>query len=247
VDANALYNTLSTRVIGDLVGLAMAIGIAAVAFVYIRRAITDTEWIRSDDLWRHIALMFSITLFFVYIDVAYEVEFYKGEIDNSSNDLIQAEDFANSVFLPRIRLLLLLPIDLVGIGLMSSLFGVLVVFGSNQTFSTGPSVSTSLEVVYLLTLTSAWHAAMIGWWLVYGLTDNNVQNVTWDMGMNAGFASIELLLAIIITKLRNSEWGIRNSNLLAWVATIAYSLILMGIYSIRLWDYSFRFINIIIY
>lgn len=245
MQADSLYNSLSTRVIGDLVGLALAMGIAAVAFTYIRRALSDEGWLKSADLWRHLVLLFSITMFFVYIDVAYEIEFYKGEHKSLQAQVVVIEDLESVSFLPRLRLLLLLPIDLIGIGLMASLFGVLMVFGTNRDYWAGPSMSTSLEVVYLLALTAAWHMAMIGWWLVYGLTDQNISSVLWDMGVHAAFALIEIIVLLLIRRIRESDWGSRNSNLVAWAATVVYSSILVTLYTARLWDYSMRFIDLI--
>ncbi|QDT37602.1 hypothetical protein Pan189_19820 [Stratiformator vulcanicus] len=221
-------------------------GIAAVAFTYIRRALSDESWLTSSDLWRQVVLLFSIALFFVYIDITYEIEFYKGENSAVKKIEISEDIFEKSTFLPRIRLLLLLPIDLIGMGLMASLFGVLLVFGTNKNYWSGPSTSTSLEVMYLLALTASWHFVMIGWWLVYGLTALDVTLALWDVILHASFSVVEIITILIIRRIRNSDWGLRNSNLVAWSATLLYSSVLITLYAVRLWDYSTRFIRLVI-
>lgn len=241
MNADSLYNILSARIVGNLVGFALAMGIAAVAWTYIQRALSDEGWARSSDVWRHLVLLFSIMLFFAYIDVSYEIEFYKGERLKATRQMAQLEDVEAESFLPRIRLLLLLPIDMIGIGLMASLFAVLIVFGTNQAYWAGPSMSTSLEVLYLLALTAAWHVSMIGWWLVYGLTAKDVTQVLGDVVTHALFGVVELVSLVVLRFARSSRWGTKNSAIIAWISVGTFSLIFFLMYAVRLWDYSLRF------
>ena len=243
MNADSLYNTLSTRVIGDLVALALAIGIAAVAFAYIRRALTDDGWVRSSDLWRHLLLIFSITMFVVFVDIAYQIESYKGERAASRAVAELVDSNAESTFLPRIRLLLLLPVDVIGIALMASLFGVLLVFATNQENWPGPSASTLLEVKYLLVLTIAWHITMIGWWLVFWLTSTDFNGVSWDIGIHVAFIAIESLMLPIFREVDGAKQMSARIGAKAWLAAVCYSTVLTAFYTIRLWDYSSKFME----
>ena len=240
--ADALYNSLSTRVMGDLVALALAIGIAAVAFSYIRRALMDEGWVSTSDLWRHLMLIFSITMFVVFIDIAYQIESFRGE-RAAHTELEPSQVDAASTFLPRVRLLVLLPVDIIGIALIASLFGVLLVFATNQEFWSGPSASTLLEVYYLLVLTIAWHLAMIGWWVVFWITSVDFKGASWDISVHAAFILIELVTLIAIRFVRKSERLLRSGNVMAWIAATAYSVIVLAFYLIKLWDYSSKFIE----
>lgn len=243
MNADVLYNTLSSRAIGGLVGLALAMGIASVSFVYIRRAQLDETWSGSGDLWRHLLLLFSITLFVVFIDVAYEIEFYKGERVSQGITEFRANDASaiEKTFLPRLRLLLLLPIDLVGIGIISALFGVLLVFGLNRDNWSGPSFTTAREVKYLFVLTIAWHVAMIGWWTVYGLTANDFGSILPDIGVQLVFAMLESISVVLFSAIGVRKFGRSHGGTVAWIGAIAYSATLILFYSVRLWGYSLKF------
>ena len=184
-------------------------------------------------------------MFFVYVDVTYEIESYLGERRLAAETKSTPDFIEQHSFLPRIRLLLLLPIDLICFSLMASLFGVLLVFGTRQSFWSGPSSNNSLEVVYLFSITCAWHLACIGWWIVYGLTAGAVLEVWKDIGQHFGFASLDFFMICVVRSLRLSKWGIRNSGTVAWISTSLFSIILIVLYATRLWDYSERFLLLV--
>lgn len=73
-----VYNTLSARLIGSLIDQSLAVGMFSVAFVFLRRATLDEGWVTSKDFIKHLLMFFAIILFFSFVNLGYEVEFFRG-------------------------------------------------------------------------------------------------------------------------------------------------------------------------
>ncbi len=146
--AEVLYHSLSARVVGGLIDQLLFFGVFAVSLAITRRCILDSDWCQSGDFIRHLLLMFSITVFLLYIDLSYEVENFKGlqyraaepQINQISAQLGQLS--AQGRQTAKAQLLVMLPIDLVGIALNSSLFAILTIFLLDSKNWTGRNIST---------------------------------------------------------------------------------------------------------
>ena len=245
-----LYHTLSARVVSGLVDEALAIGLFASAFVFVRRATLDPGWERSLDFFRQLLLLFSIVLFFVYVDISYEVELYKGLSSPAASVLPSTPTSPPADPAPaKLLLMLMLPIDVVGIALMAGLFGVVISNSVGERNRSGPNVSTIREVAFLLTLTAAWHISMLCWWVVYRCFSAGpfdlAHLVNVDTYVHAGYAAAELVGARLLMQSLAWRSAMQRSGLVATVAVAGYSIALLSLYAVRLWDYSGRFLQLL--
>lgn len=250
-----VYNTLSTRIIGTLIDQALAAGLFSIAFVFLRRATLDPSWPRSADFIKHLLLLFSVVLLFVYVDLAYEVEFLKGLHSpigqnvvgpaNNPGSSLASQDEQNAA---KLQLLLLIPVDLVGITLMASLFGVILVFGLNQETWSGPTTNMIRQVTYLLIIMIAWRISMICWWGIYRFSliePNSGFAIPYDILIYIGYILTELAVVVYLIQIMKRDFGKRWSGLISWCAVLFFTFDLLSFYVIRLWDYAGRFLELI--
>lgn len=234
----SVYDSVSTSLVGDLLNYALTIGLAAVAYAYFRRSLLDEGWSSSVDLWRHLSVFFCISLFVLFVSTTYEIESARQDFQRDGNAPLSGDA---DLFLFRIRLLLLLPIDLVGVFLAACLFAVLMSYATARKNWSTPSHSTVKEVLSLLTTTALWHLTMISWWVVYGYTDQEALLPYRVISTHAAYLAIEVIALAAGVRLMSNDIARRNVGALASTLSIFYCGVLISFYCIRLWDYSLRF------
>src|SRR5438046_406878 len=120
-----LYHSLSARIVSGLIDNLLFAGLFFVSLAMARRWARDEGWAQSADLLRHLLLLFSITLFTLYVSLTYEVESLRGlspplsssqttELTAGIRDLSPAEQRTSKT-----QLVVMLPIDIIGITLNS--------------------------------------------------------------------------------------------------------------------------------
>jgi hypothetical protein len=242
-----LYHSLSARIVSGLIDNLLFVGPFIVSLAIARRATRDEGWSQSGDLLRHLLLLFCVALFTLYVGLTYEVESFRGltpqapprqtiQMTTSIEQLSPAEQRT-----AKTQLMVMLPVDLIGITLNSALFALSTLFLIDRRHWVGRNVSTIRVVVFLLVVTVAWHVTMIVWWLLYGAFTAGIPQYSPDMGFHAMYAAIELLVAIVLHRISKTKFGSMHSGSVAWASVATFCLIYLSLYVIRLWEYSDRF------
>jgi hypothetical protein len=248
-----LYHSLSARVVNGLIDNLLFVGVFIVSLAIARRCTRDAGWSQSGDLLRHLLLLFSVTLFTLYVALTYEVESFRGltpqvparqaiEMTSGIGQLSQAEQRT-----AKMQLLVMLPVDLMGITLNSGLFALNALFLLDRKNWTGRNVSTTREVVFLLVVTVAWHVTMVVWWVLYGCFGSGLAGIgqhSLDIAFHACYAACELVLAALIHRVSKTQLGLKHSGGLAWASVAAFCTIYLSLYVVRLWEYSDRFFSL---
>lgn len=248
-----LYHSLSARVVSNLFDNLVFVGPFIVSLAVARRSIRDEGWGNSGDLLRQLLLLFSITLFTVYVALTYEVESLRGlapqmtplrttEMSAGMGELSQPQQRT-----AKTQLLVMLPVDLIGITLNSGLFALSAIFLLSPKNWTGPNVSTARQVVFLLVVTVFWHVTMIVWWLLYGFFVSGVAGAgrhLADVGFHGAYIACELVVAGVIHRASRTQWGLKYSGTVAWAAVASFCAVYLSLYAIRLWEYSNRFFSL---
>ena len=219
-----------------------------------RRSLLDQGWLQSGDLFRHLILLASVALFTLYIGLTYEIENFKGlqhvtSEEKASHITALLNELPKSAQNKAIaQLLILLPIDLVGIALNSSLFALIGICSLDKSGWTGRNLKTTQTTVYLFGITIAWHFTMISWWILYAMFEDgmgSIQSYGSDVLFHITYIVIEIVLLAVNHLLYKRKIGMNRSSLLANHSIASYSAILLSLYIIRLGEYSGRFIKIL--
>jgi len=245
-----LYQSLSARIVSGLIDNLLFVGVFVVSLAIARRCTRDVGWSQSGDLLRHLLLLFSVTLFTLYIALTYEVESFKGltqqvperQATEMTVEISQLSQAGRQT--AKMQLLVMLPVDLIGITLNSGLFALIAMFLLDSRNWTGRNVSILREVVFLLGVTVAWHATMMVWWLLYGSFGSGLVGVgrhSSDIAFHGGYAACELVVAALIYRVSSTRFGLKHSGILAWSSVAAFCAIYLSLYVVRLWEYSSRF------
>lgn len=254
MDTVIIYHSLSSKIVSSLLEQLLFVGIFSIAFVIVRRSILEPSWLKSNDFIRQMMLLFSIALFTSYIFITYEVENIKGLsflgaiTEVSDKEALLGDLSQNALAKAKTQLLLLLPVDLIGIALISGMFASLIVFNFDSDKLSGRNASTIKEVLVLFSITIVWHIAMIVWWVLYGLFENSINGVIKyipDIMFHITYIVVEGIIALTVARFYPTKLGSTYSSILAWGITISYCLILVSLYAVRLWQYMDRFVSMI--
>src|SRR6185436_14726781 len=129
-----LYHSLSARIVSSLLDNLLFVGPFIVSLAMARRATRDEGWSQSGDLLRHLLLLFCVTLFTLYVALTYEVESFRGltaqvparqtvQMMAGLEQLSAAEQRT-----AKTQLMVMLPVDLIGITVNSGLFALNALF-----------------------------------------------------------------------------------------------------------------------
>lgn len=251
-DIQTLYHSLTGEIVGGLFKHLVFFGFFGCCLALVWRSLLDATWIRSADFFRHLSIVAAITLFTTYIALTYEIENYQS-IQTGSSESHRIHSIQSLIALKgaewdqaRLLLLSMLPIDLLGLALNSSLFAIVIWTSANRDNWNGRNITTIRTSMSLLSVAALWHLTMAVWWLVYNGVSGSGQSIfeNKSIGFHLIFASVDVISAFIIFKLIKSNFGLRRSSVLASLATGVFCLNFFVLYAVRLWDYSNRFRNI---
>lgn len=251
-DIQILYHSLTGEIIGDLFKYLVFFGFFGCCMALVWRSLLDTSWPRSADFFRHFAMMSCITLFTTYIALTYGIENYQsiqtGNSESNRIESIRALMALKGAEWNQARLLLLtmLPIDLLGLALNTSLFAIIIWTASNRENWNGRNITTIRTVMLLFSAAALWHLVTVFWWLTYFGLSGSGGSIFEDQStrFHLMFATVDVALAFSLFKLLRSTFALRRSSLLANAAACCFCLNFLILYGIRLWDYSNRFRNI---
>jgi len=249
-----LYHTLTGRIIGSLYEQLLFVGIFAVSLGIVRRSILDEGWFRSFDLLRHLMLLGSVALFTLYMGLSYEIENYKGlqfaitgdKASHVTTLLLQLPEAAQRTAIA--QLIMMLPVDLIGVILNSSLFAILAFFSLDQRNWTGRNLSTTRIVMFLLAVMALWHLMSITWWLLYAFFESGFKgfgSYLDDILFHIYYIIIEITSYIAIRYAIHSRIVDYYSWITSTCAVLIFVSILISLYAIRLWEYSGRFFSML--
>jgi hypothetical protein len=248
-----LYHSLSARIVSGLIDNLLFVGPFIVSLAIARRATRDEGWSQSGDLLRHLLLLFCVTLFTLYVALTYEVESFRGltpqvpprqtiQMTAGMEQLSTVEQRT-----AKMQLMVMLPVDLIGITLNSGLFALNALFLIDRRHWAGRNASTTRAVVFLLVITATWHVTMMVWWLLYGSFIGGAAGIPQyarDIRFHAVYGTCELIVAAMLHRVSRTRFGALRSGSVAWVSVAAFCAIYLSLYVIRLWEYTDRFFTL---
>jgi len=217
------------------------------------RSLLDAPWLRSVDFFRHFAIMACITLFTTYIALSYEIENFQS-IRTGNFEFRRIESIRALIVLTgaewnqaKLLLLTMLPIDLLGLALNTSLFAIIIWTATNRENWNGRNITMIRSVMILFSAAALWHIVTVFWWLTYFGISGSEESIFENKSLRFHllFATVDVLFAISLFHLQKSTFALRRSSLLANAAAFCFCLNFLILYGVRLWDYSDRFRNIL--
>lgn len=248
---NIIYHSFSAGLISGFFEQLLFFGIFVIALAMIRRAALTPDWLKSSDFIKHLILVFSVSIFTSYIYITYGIESVKGLADVGASLLsTEKESLLNSLegdkkTMATVQLLLMLPIDLVGMALVASLFGTIAVMHLRAQAWSSSNLLTIKTSQYLIAILLFWHFTMIVWWVMYAITNGQIPFFTFfsDIKIHLIYMVLELIFYYLFVKASKTTVERDNSEKLAWIGVLAVAVIFISLYVVRLLAYTDKFIN----
>lgn len=239
-----VYTGLVNSPLSSLLEEVVALGIFVVGLSYLRHAMRDPDVLRRSAFVKRAVLLGAVVVFVTYIAVAYEVDLFVQE--QAGQGASRVTDLAGAKRLT----LMILPIDLLGVGLTAGLFAVLTLDDLRDLLRAGDKeVDLNTQIAFLFLLTGLWHGLMIAWWLVYGANTLEAHDLLslqatarqlnlYDLLYHFAYGLGHLSCAYLWVRMRRDGlWDGPRRSKVEWWGVVLYGLLVTAVYLTRLSSY----------
>lgn len=236
-----VYTSLVNSPLTSLLEGVMGLGLFVVGLGYLRHIARDPKILRHSGVWKRALLLGAVVMFVTYITVAYEVDI--GPPDEEF--MLPVKEVAQAKLLT----LMMLPIDLLGVGLMAALFAILSLEDLPDLLKgAGRKIGLYDQIGLLFLVTGAWHVVMVAWWFMFTLHTGGVGSwfESWqsyryhnlyDVVYHVAFGVAHLSYFWLWKRMEDGAWVRARRGVLEWWGVLVYVSLVTSVYVTRLSSY----------